>query len=152
MDLEVIKTTPVLEPQAQLDIGANFTLRNPEGAKAHGHLSGRDPVTGAKKWEVMFPEPPLASLLATGGNLVFVPDPRGMLRAYNAETGQELWSHNNGIGHNGGIISYAAKGKQYIAVATGWGSLVGDEFGALFGEPYKSMPKDSGAIVVFTLE
>ena len=152
MDLEVIKTTPVLEPQAQLDIGANFTLRNPEGGKAHGHLSGRDPVTGAKKWEVTFPEPPLASLLATGGNLVFVPDPRGMLRAYDAQTGKELWSHNNGIGHNGGIISYSAKGKQYIAVATGWGSLVGDEFGALFGEPYKSMPKDAGALVVFTLE
>jgi PQQ-dependent dehydrogenase (methanol/ethanol family) len=152
MDLEVIKTTPILEPQAQLDIGANFTLRHPEGGKAHGHVSGRDPVTGVKKWEVMFPEPPLASLLATGGNLVFVPDPRGMLRAYNAETGQELWSHNNGIGHNGGIMSYAAKGKQYIAVATGWGSLVGDEFGALFGEPYKSMPKDAGALVVFTLE
>src|SRR5882762_1077540 len=109
---------------------------------------------GTKKWEVTFPEPPLASLLATGGSgkvtsHFFVPNPRGMLRAYNAETGQELWSHNNGIGHNGGIISYSAKGKQYIAVATGWGSLVGDEFGALFGEPYKSMPKDSGAIVVF---
>ena len=100
----------------------------------------------------MFTEPPLASLLATGGNLVFVPDSRGWLHAYHAETGKELWSHNNGVGHNGGIISYAVKGKQYIAVATGWGSLVGDEFGALFGEPYKSMPKHAGAIVVFTLE
>jgi len=152
MDLEVVKTTPVLEPQAQLNIGASFTLRNPEGGKAHGHVSGRDPVTGAKKWEVKFTEPPLASLLATGGNLVFVPDARGWLHAYNAETGQELWSFNNGLGHNGGIISYSAKGKQYIAVATGWGSLVGDEFGALFGEPFKSMPKDAGALVVFALE
>ena len=60
-----------------------------------------------------FTEPPLASLLATGGNLVFVPDARGWLHAYNAETGQELWSFNNGLGHNGGIISYSAKGKQY---------------------------------------
>ena len=152
MDLEVIKTTPITEPQAQLDIGANFKLRNPEGDKAHGHISARDPVTGAKKWEVMFPEPPLASLLATGGNLVFVPDPRGWLRAYNATTGEQLWSHNNGLGHNGGIISYGAKGKQYIAVATGWGSLVGDEFAELFGEPFKSMPKDSGALVVFTVD
>src|SRR2546428_10837495 len=119
MDPELNKPPPVLEPQAQLDIGANFTLRNPEGAKAHGHLSARDPVTGAKKWEVMFPEPPLASLLATGGNLVFVPDPRGMLRAYDAQSGKEVWSHNNGIGHNGGVISFAAKGKQDIAAAPG---------------------------------
>ena len=30
--------------------------------------------------------------------------------------------------------------------------MVGDEFAALFGEPYKSMPKDAGALVVFTLK
>ena len=56
-----------------------------------------------------------------------------MLHAYNATTGEELWSHNNGIGHIGGIISYGAGGKQYVAVMTGWGSLVGDEYPALFG-------------------
>src|SRR5215468_2232235 len=151
MDITVIRTTPILEPMAQLNIGADFKLRDPEGGKAHGHLSGRDPVTGQKKWEVMFTEPPLASLLATGGNLVFVPDARGWLRAYDANTGRELWSHNNGIGHVGGIISYSAKGKQYIAVASGWGSLVGDEYAALFGGPFKNMPKDSGVIKVFAL-
>jgi PQQ-dependent dehydrogenase (methanol/ethanol family) len=152
MDLKVVKTTPVLEPQAQLNIGADFKLRDPEGGKAHGHVSARDPVTGEKKWEIQFPEPPLASLLATGGNLVFVPDARGWLRAYDARSGKELWSHNNGVGHNGGIISYAVRGKQYLAVATGWGSLVGDEFPGLFGAPFQDMPRDAGALVVFTLE
>ncbi len=83
---------------------------------------------------------------------MFVPDARGVLRAYNAETGKELWSHNNGVGHNGGIISYSAGGKQYIAVPAGWGGMVADEFAGLFGEPYKSMPKDAGALVVFTLK
>ena len=82
---------------------------------------------------------------------MFVPDARGVLHAYNAESGEELWSHNNGIGHNGGIISYMAGGKQYIAVPAGWGSLVGDEFVALLGEPYKSMAKNTGALVVFAL-
>mgnify|MGYP001179496501 CR=1 FL=1 len=57
-------------------------------------------------------EPPLASLLSTGGTLLCVPDARGWLRAYDATTGKELWSHNNGQGHNGGIITYRAKGKQ----------------------------------------
>jgi alcohol dehydrogenase (cytochrome c) len=151
MEIEVVKTTPIVEPMAQLNIGANFKLVNPPNEKAHGHLSARDPVTGEKKWEVHYDEPPLASVLSTGGNLLLVPDARGMLRAYDATSGQELWSHNNGIGHNGGIISYSAGGKQYIAVATGWGSLVGDEYPALFGEPYKSMPKDTGAVVVFAL-
>jgi len=81
-----------------------------------------------------------------------VPDARGVLRAYDAETGKELWSHNNGVGHNGGIISYSAGGKQYIAVPAGWGGMVADEYPALYGEPYKSMPKDAGALVVFTLK
>lgn len=151
MDLEVVRTTPVTEPALQLNIGANFKLRNPEGGKAYGHVSGRDPVTGEKRWQVDFPEPPLASLLATGGNLVFVPDSRGVLHAYDARGGQELWSHNNGVGHNGGIISYGVAGRQFIAVAAGWGSLVGDEFGPLFGEPYASMPKDAGTLIAFAL-
>ena len=30
--------------------------------------------------------------------------------------------------------------------------MVADEFPALYGEPYKSMPKDAGAFVVFTLK
>ena len=38
-----------------------------------------------------------------------------------------------------------------VVVMTGWGSLVGDEYPALFGGPYPNMPKDSGAIVVFSL-
>ncbi|HKU94525.1 MAG TPA: PQQ-binding-like beta-propeller repeat protein, partial [Vineibacter sp.] len=128
MDLKIVKTTPILEPMAQLNIGADFTFTDPPGGKAHGHVSARDPVTGAKKWEVKYDEPPLASLLSTGGNLVFVPDARGVITAYNAATGEKLWSHNNGVGHNGGIISYRAGNKQYVAVMTGWNSLVGEGY------------------------
>ena len=149
MDLEIVKTTPILEPMAQLNIGANFNITHPKGDQAHGHLSARDPITGAMKWEVKFPEPPLASVLSTGGNLVFVPDARGWLRAYDATTGQELWKHNNGQGHNGGIISYRANGKQYIAVMTGWGGLAGDDYGSFFGGVFAQMPKDSGVLKVF---
>ncbi len=46
----------------------------------------------------------------------------------------------------------SAGGKQYIAVPAGWDSMVADEYQALFGEPNKSMPKDAGALVVFTLK
>jgi alcohol dehydrogenase (cytochrome c) len=152
MDLEVVKTTPILEPMAQLNIGANFNIVAPEGDKIYGHVDARDPITGAKKWEITFPEPPLASLLSTGGDLLFVPDARGVLHAYNAKTGKELWSHNNGQGHNGGIISYKAKGKQYVAVATGWGGLAGDDYAGYFGGTFAQMPKDSGVLKVFSLQ
>src|SRR5438105_532539 len=109
------------------------------------------PINGEVKWQVDYAEPPLASLLSTKGNLVFVPDARGYLHALDARTGKELWSHNDGQGHNGGIISYMAKGKQYVAVATGWGGLAGDDYKVLYGEPFVSMPTDQGALVVFGL-
>ena len=152
MDIEVVKITPVTQPVAQLDIGANFKEVPPPGGQIYGHLDARDPITGAKKWEVRFPEPPLASVLSTAGNLVFVPDTRGIVHAYNAETGAELWKHSDGTGHQGGIISYSAGGKQYIAVVSGFGGMVSDAYAPTFGEPYKSMPRDEGLLVVYSLK
>ena len=152
IDLEVVKTTPVTEPVVQLNIGANFHEVPPPGGEIYGHLDARDPITGDKKWEVRFPEPPLSSVLSTGGNLVFLPDARGVVHAYNAETGAELWNHSDGLGHVGGIISYSAGGKQYVAVTVGFGSLVSDGYGKLFGEPFKSMPRDEGLLVVYSLK
>src|SRR6266567_58674 len=109
-------------------------------------------VIGAKKWEVRFPEPPLASVLSTAGNLVFVPDSRGVLHAYNAETGAELWKHSDGTGHQGGIVSYSAEGKQYIAVTAGFGGMASDDYAPTFGGVYTSMPRDDGALIVYSLK
>ena len=152
MDLEITKSPQVTEPQAQLSIGATFTLKDPPGDKQHGHVDARDPITGKVAWSVDFPEPPTASLLSTAGGLVFVPDARGWLHAMDAKTGKDLWQGNDGATHNGGIISYEAGGKQYIAVVTGGPSLVGEGYAEQFGGPYKSMEKDTGSLVVYTLE
>ncbi len=93
----------------------------------------------------------MASVLSTAGNLVFLPDARGVIHAYDARNGAELWNHEDGVGHQGGIISYVANGKQYIAVTAGFGGMLSDGYGPLFGEPYKSMPRDEGILVVYTL-
>ena len=99
MDLTVVKTTPVTEPQAQLNIGATFTITDPPGGKsARPCRRARPDHRQEKPGRCDFPEPPLASLLSTAGGLVFVPDARGWLHAYDAETGKELWKHNDGIG------------------------------------------------------
>ena len=152
MTLEVQKTTPVVAPQVQLNIGADFKMAPPPGGEIYGHLDARDPVTGAKKWEVRFPEPPIASVLSTGGNLVFLPDARGTIHAYDADSGAELWSHSDGTGHQGGIVSYAVGGKQYIAVTAGFGGMLSDDYAANFGGVFKSMPRDDGALIVYSLK
>jgi alcohol dehydrogenase (cytochrome c) len=152
MDLDIVKTQPVTEPAAQLNIGATFAFTDPPGDKMHGHVDARDPITGKVAWSVRYSEPPLASLLSTAGGLVFVPDARGWLHALDAKTGKDLWKANDGVLHNGGIISYEANGKQYIAVVTGFPSMVSEGYPAMFGPPYTTMEQNTGALIVYTLE
>ena len=152
MDLDIKKTEPITEPVVQLNIGADFTMHGPGKDPMSGHIRARDPITGKVKYEIKYNgATPHGGLLTTGGNVLFVPEAEGTLVAYDAANGKKLWSHNLGQGSNGGTITYMAKGKQYVAVMTGWGSLVGDGYGEWFGEPWKSMPKDSGVLKVYAL-
>ena len=150
-DIEVVKADKPADFSGQTYFGASWTSVHPEGRKAYGHIDARDPITGKVTWRVEYKYPPLASLLSTKGGLVFVPGADGMFDALDAKDGKKLWTHNNGIGHHGGVISYMAKGKQYVAVVTGWGSHVSGNFGPLFGEPFTSMPTDNGQLIVFGL-
>ena len=101
---------------------SEITLTNPPGKKGDGWLGAFDPITGKQAWKVRFELPPLSSVLATGGGLVFSGDMTGKLYAFDADTGAELWTFNAGSGARGGPVSYAVKGKQYIAIPTGLGS------------------------------
>jgi PQQ-dependent dehydrogenase (methanol/ethanol family) len=62
------------------------------------------------------------SLVATGGRLLFGGDGNGRFRAFDQDTGKVLWEVNLGAAVTGYPITYAAGGRQYIAVSTG-GSL-----------------------------
>ena len=42
--------------------------------------------------------------------------------------------------------------ENHIAVVTGGPSLVGENYPEIFGGPYKYMDKDTGSLVVYTLE
>ena len=59
------------------------------------------------------------SVMATGGGLVFGGDVNGRFRALDQETGAVLWEINLGSPVTGFPISYAAGGRQYVAVSTG---------------------------------
>ena len=146
------RPTPVTEPQAQLNIGATFKFKDPPPAtRHHGHLDARDPITGKVAWTVDFPEPPLASLLSTAGGLVFVPDARGWLHAYDAKTGKELWQGNDGAG-----ITAASSATRPAASSTSLSSPAGQpgrrRLRRAIRRPYKTMEKDTGSLVVYTLE
>ena len=151
-DIEVQKVDRPADYSGQAYFGASWTTRPPADRPAFGTVQARDPVSHKLKWEVEFKYPPLASLMSTKGGLVFVPGADGTFYALDADNGSKLWQHNNGIGHHGGVISYSAKGKQYVAVVTGWGSHVSGNFCPLYGEPFCSMPTDAGQLLVFSLK
>lgn len=42
------------------------------------------------------------------------------LRAFDVETGAELWSHELPAGGKATPMTYEANGKQYVVIAAGW--------------------------------
>ena len=65
-----------------------------------------------------------AGTMTTAGNLVFQGRVDGTFRAYNATTGEELWSKDLGLGITAPPVTYSIDGKQYIAVLVGFGGGV----------------------------
>jgi alcohol dehydrogenase (cytochrome c) len=61
----------------------------------------------------------VAGVTPTAGGLVFTADLTGHFRAFDAETGTVLYELETGQSIGGGIVSYAAAGKQRIGVASG---------------------------------
>ena len=59
------------------------------------------------------------AMLATAGGLVFHGDMNRRFRAFDAETGKQLWESILGGNISVSTISYAVNGKQYICVMTG---------------------------------
>jgi len=136
MDVSLNDRPSESAPSQSTVLGGKVTATAPPGERVRGHLDARDPLTGNKVWTVDFPEPPLASVLATAGDLVFVADGRGTLQAFHAGTGRKLWSDTQPEGYAGGVISYEAAGHQYIALISGWDSRRHPAYAKLFGGPY----------------
>ena len=62
-----------------------------------------------------------ASLVATGGGLIFGGDANGRFQAWDHETGEVLWKINLGSSVTGFPITYAVDDQQYVVASTGTG-------------------------------
>lgn len=122
----------------------------PATGKAAARFEAVDPLTGKVAWSIDYDLPGLGSALVTAGDLVFNGDSNGYVHAYDARSGKEAWNFNTGSGIRAGIISYAAGGKQYILVPSGFGSLFPGFASGVF-PGFKG--KNGGAsLIAFTLE
>jgi outer membrane protein assembly factor BamB len=88
-----------------------------------GNVTAVDYDTGEIKWQVRMQLPMVGGVLATAGDLVFTGEGDGWFRAYDATTGNVLWSFFVGAGVNAPPASYMVDGKQYIVVAAGGNAL-----------------------------
>jgi quinohemoprotein ethanol dehydrogenase len=91
-------------------------------ARQRAVLKAFDPATGEVRWEqegIGFWD--RAGVLATAGGLVFQGTDTGHLKAFHAETGEELLDLDIGTSIIAAPMTYAIDGVQYIAVMAGWG-------------------------------
>jgi len=105
------------------DIDSVFgSVRTGAGASDHlGELQAWDLNTGKRVWQHNFKTILWSPLLVTGGDILFAGGtPDRLFRAFNARTGDQLWSFPLPSGAIGVPTSFAVDGEQYVAVTTGW--------------------------------
>ncbi len=88
-------------------------------------LKAWDPIAQKEAWNLELPGDWPGGILATAGDLVFQGRIDGYLKAYNAKTGEEVWSYKTLSPVVAPPIAYSVNGKQYITVITGSGSQGG---------------------------
>ena len=120
--------------------------------QAYSTLQAWDPVRQELAWEVPLPGIYSPGTVTTAGNLVFQGRLDGTFWAYRADTGEELWSWDVGLGISAPPITYSVDGTQYVAILVGWGSVmaaVGGEFSAGYGWAYGEQTR---LLVAFALD
>ncbi len=98
-------------------------------AESKGTLTAIDARSGEKVWQKSWPEPCYSGTVTTAGGLVFVGRNGGQLQAYDAKTGNLLWSFQTGAGANDTATVFKHKGKELIAFLSAGNSLVATPHG-----------------------
>ena len=104
-------------------VGARLEVRVRDGAGHVGELQAWDLDAGKRVWRRKFESHNMGSVLTTAGGLVFMGGTNDrFFRAFDAESGEELWRIRTNSGVIGIPTSFAVDGRQYIAVQSGWGA------------------------------
>jgi len=129
-------------------LGMGFTIKKLFDDHV-GTLRAMNPTTGEVVWEHKEEMPLWAGTMVTAGNLVFTGTSDGFMKAFHAETGEELWSFQTGSGIISCPVTWEMDGEQYIGFASGYGGAV-----PLWGGEMAQMTRDvsqGGSFWVFKL-
>lgn len=100
------------------------TLKYAPNQPATAYVKAIDAQTGDVRWQTALATGPKDFMWTVGGVLsldsgVLFAGYRDVFRAFDADTGSELWRVNLGGRVRGSPVSYALGGKQYVAIAAG---------------------------------
>jgi quinohemoprotein ethanol dehydrogenase len=134
----------VMPPAAATELGAGQPA-----PRYQEFLLAWDPVAQKEVWRALNTGMWNGGVLATGGGLVIQGTASGHLRVYRAADGALLKEIFTGTGMMAAPMTYAVKGVQYVAIAAGYGGLVGSMFppGAVANDY-----QNRGRLLVFRLD
>ena len=127
-----------LGAQLGVTFDGHYGSRGDPDWEAFGELVAWDPVLQTEVWRVRHALPMNGGALHTAGGLVFQGLAEGYLVAYDAATGERLWSAPAGGTVRSAPSTVMADGKQYIVVASG---NVATSVGATGFTSYSTVPR-----------
>lgn len=128
------------DPTAEGSYGGKRVV--PSDANPYGRFDAVDLATGRFLWRKKMPTPMAGGAAATASDLVFTIDQKGVMYAFDARSGDEVWKANLGLAGASAPIVYSVGGKEYVAATIGGSALTSsNKFGPV-----------GSAIVVLTLD
>ncbi|MEO1567903.1 MAG: PQQ-dependent dehydrogenase, methanol/ethanol family [Pseudomonadota bacterium] len=113
-----------------------------------GRLLAWDPIAQEARWTVEHENAWNGGVLSTAGGLVFQGKLTGEFAAYDAASGEKLWTYDLKSGGASGPGTFEIDGQQYVTITTGWGSAYGLAAGLAYEEP---VPPAVGKVITFKL-
>ena len=137
--------------RGSLSSGVRWTVRpRPESDGNYGRLEAVNLETGETTWIARQRAPQTTGTLVTAGGLVFAGSLDRRVAAYDANTGDQLWQTRLNEVPSSAPISYAAGGKQYIAMVVGSGGYQSGSYNVMVLE-IRNPPDRGAALWVFEL-
>ncbi len=143
---------PVPEGErGSLTTGVRWTVRpRPESDGNYGRLEAVNLQTGESVWIARQRAPHSTGALATAGGLVFVGSLDRRVSAYEAATGDRLWTTRLNDVPSSAPISFGVDGRQYVAMIVGNGGYQSQSYSTLVPE-IENPPNRGSAVWVFEL-
>lgn len=88
-------------------------------SKARGTLTATDADTGKVRWQYHAGSPMLGGVTPTAGGVTFTGDMAGNFLVFDSSTGKVLFKDDTHGSIAGGVVTYLAGGKQYVAATSG---------------------------------